>query len=71
MFADAGSLWDADSEAATAKGFHNKKSIRASVGFGILWVTRIAPIRLDWGFPVKKEKFDEKQVFHIKFSTSL
>lgn len=71
VFADAGSLWDADSEASTAKGFHNKKSIRASVGFGVLWVTRIAPIRLDWGFPVKKEKFDEKQMFHIKFSTSL
>ncbi len=71
VFADAGSLWDADSKASTVKGFHNKKSIRASVGFGVLWVTRIAPIRLDWGFPVKKEKFDEKQVFHIKFSTSL
>ncbi len=71
LFADAGSLWDADSIASTAKGFYNKKSIRASVGFGVLWVTRIAPIRVDWGFPIKKEKFDEKQTFHIKFSTSL
>jgi outer membrane protein insertion porin family len=71
VFADAGSLWDADSKASTAKGFHNDKSIRASVGFGVLWVTKIAPIRVDWGFPVKKEKYDEKQTFHIKFSTSL
>lgn len=71
VFADAGSLWDADSIATTEKGFYNKKSIRASVGFGILWVTRIAPIRLDWGFPIKKEKFDEKQTFHIKFTTSI
>ena len=69
VFADAGSLWDADS--VTAGDFHNKKSIRASVGFGVLWITRIAPIRIDWGFPIKKEKFDEKQTFHIKFTTSL
>lgn len=71
VFADAGSLWDADSKASTSKGFYNKKSIRASVGFGVLWITRIAPIRLDWGFPIKKEQFDEKQTFHIKFTTSL
>ena len=67
LFCDAGSLWDADSK--TTNGFHNDKSLRASVGFGVLWVTRIAPIRLDWGFPIKKKKYDEKQVFHIKFST--
>ena len=71
VFADAGSLWDADSKSSTVKGFYNKKSIRASVGFSVLWRTRIAPIRLDWGFPIKKEKFDEGQTFHIKFSTSL
>ncbi|GAB4168576.1 MAG: outer membrane protein assembly factor BamA [Rickettsiaceae bacterium] len=67
LFADAGSLWDADSK--TTQGFHNDKSLRASVGFGVLWVTRIAPIRLDWGFPVKKKKYDNKQTFHIRFST--
>ena len=67
LFADAGSVWDADS--ITSEGFHNKKSIRASVGFGFTWLTRIAPIRVDWGFPIKKEKYDETQTFHIKFST--
>jgi len=71
IFADAGSLWDADSKASSAKGFHNDKSLRASVGFGVLWITKIAPIRLDWGFPIKKKKYDETQAFHIKFTTSL
>jgi outer membrane protein insertion porin family len=69
VFCDAGSLWDADSK--TTKGFYNDKDLRASVGFGVLWVTRIAPIRLDWGFPIKKKKYDEGQTFHIKFSTHL
>jgi outer membrane protein insertion porin family len=67
VFCDAGSLWDADSK--TSKGFYNDKALRSSVGFGVLWVTRIAPIRLDWGFPIKKKKYDEGQTFHIKFST--
>jgi outer membrane protein insertion porin family len=71
IFADAGSLWDADSKASSAQGFHNDKSLRASVGFGVLWITKIAPIRLDWGFPIKKKKYDETQAFHIKFTTSL
>lgn len=69
LFIDAGSLWDADSKAITSAGLHNSKSLRSSVGFGFLWVTKIAPIRMDWGFPIKKEKYDETQSFHIKFST--
>jgi outer membrane protein insertion porin family len=71
VFADAGSLWDADSKASSDRGFYNDKSLRASIGFGVLWITRIAPIRLDWGFPIKKKKYDETQSFHIKFTTSL
>ena len=69
VFADAGSLWDADSKASTDKGFYNNKSMRVSVGFGVIWITKIAPIRVDWAFPIKKQKYDEKQTFHIKFST--
>lgn len=71
VFMDAGSLWDADSKTTSASGFHNSKSLRTSVGFGVTWITKIAPIRLDWGFPIKKEKYDETEMFHIKFSTSL
>lgn len=69
MFIDAGALWDVDSKAATLQGLNNSKTLRSSVGFGVLWVTKIAPIRMDWGFPIKKEKYDETQTFHIKFST--
>jgi outer membrane protein insertion porin family len=67
LFVDIGSLWDIDTK--TSAKFYNDKSLRASVGFGVLWITRIAPIRLDWGFPIKSKKYDEKQTFHIKFTT--
>ena len=69
VFVDAGSLWGASSK--RSEGFYNDKGLRSSYGFGVLWVTRVAPIRLDWGFPIKKKKYDETETFHIKFSTSL
>ncbi len=71
VFADAGSLWDADSKSSTPEGFYNDKTLRASVGFGFIWITKIAPIKVYWGFPMKKQKYDEKQTFHIQFSTNL
>jgi outer membrane protein insertion porin family len=71
VFADAGSLWDADSTSSTPEGFYNDKTLRASVGFGFIWITKIAPIKVYWGFPMKKQKYDEKQTFHIQFSTNL
>ncbi|NDA91131.1 MAG: outer membrane protein assembly factor BamA, partial [Alphaproteobacteria bacterium] len=45
VFADAGSLWDADSKSSTPEGFYNDKALRASVGFGFIWITKIAPIK--------------------------
>lgn len=71
VFFDAGALWDVDSKITTAGSFHNDQSMRHSVGFGIEWRTRLAPIRLDWGFPITKKKYDEKQIFNIRFSTQL
>ena len=71
LFVDAGALWDVDSKAATNLGIHNDKDLRASWGFGFLWNTRIAPIRVDWGFPIKKKDYDETRHFHIRFTTSI
>lgn len=70
VFMDAGSVWGIGKFKNRSKdNFYNDKSLRASVGFGVIWVTRFAPIRLDWGFPIKKKHYDEKQTFHLKFST--
>lgn len=71
IFVDTGSLScvDSKSSSATNRGLYNDRSLRASLGFGFIWVTKVAPIRIDWGFPVKRQKYDERQTFHIKFST--
>ncbi|HJD64783.1 MAG TPA: outer membrane protein assembly factor BamA, partial [Rickettsia endosymbiont of Diachasma alloeum] len=74
VFMDLGSLWGVGLNKAkyqSPNGIYNDKSLRASVGFGFIWVTRFAPIRMDWGFAVKKRKYDDTQHFHLRFSTHL
>ncbi|HJD62711.1 MAG TPA: outer membrane protein assembly factor BamA [Rickettsia endosymbiont of Degeeriella rufa] len=74
VFMDLGSLWGVGLNKAkyqSPNGIYNDKSLRASVGFGFIWVTRFAPIRMDWGFAVKKKKYDDTQHFHLRFFTHL
>ncbi len=44
---------------------------RASVGFGFEWFSPMGKIDIDFGFPVMKETYDEKEVFRLNFGTSL
>jgi outer membrane protein insertion porin family len=71
-FIDAGSAWKIKLPRQTSyryDSFYNDKAIRVSGGFGLIWVTRLAPIRIDWALPVKKKRYDETQRFHVRFST--
>jgi outer membrane protein insertion porin family len=73
LFTDVGALWGFDIK---DKSKYSKNDVfdttapRVSVGVGIVWVTRFAPIRLDYAIPIKKEKYDETQHWHFRFSTS-
>ena len=72
VFCDIGNLWGVGlkkNTLYTRDQFYNDNATRASVGFGFLWVTRFAPIRVDWAVPIKKKPYDDKQNFHLKFST--
>lgn len=72
VFMDVGGLWGVKLKPTSTYGpddFYNDKSPRVSVGFGFIWITRLAPIRIDWAFPIKKKHYDDTQRFHLKFST--
>ena len=72
VFVDVGSLWGVKLKPNSSYGpndFYNDKSPRASIGFGFIWVTRLAPIRVDWAFPIRKKHYDDTQRFHLKFAT--
>ena len=72
VFTDMGSLWGVSLNPKSQyrkQDFYNDQSLRASVGFGFIWITRFAPIRIDWALPIKKKPYDDRQSFHLKFST--
>lgn len=73
VFADAGSVWGIKLNSKSKyrrEEFYDEKSMRASIGCGLIWITRVAPIRIDWAFPIRKKKYDDKQNIHIKFTTN-
>jgi len=44
-------------------------SLRASVGAGVSWTSPFGPLRLDFGYAVLKEDFDETENFTFTFGT--
>jgi len=44
-------------------------SVRASVGFGVLWNSPLGPLRLDIAYPLLKEKYDVDQIVRFGAST--
>ncbi len=59
VFADFGTLTEVDDY--KSEDFFDDSSIRGSLGFGISWTTPLGPLRLDFAWPVMKEKFDKDE----------
>jgi outer membrane protein insertion porin family len=71
-FSDFGTLWGVDipnNSAYTKSSFHNDRSIRASAGFGIIWITNMGPLRIDYAKALKKQKYDKTRTLLFSFST--
>ena len=71
-FVDAGSVWDIklnSKSTYTKNDFYSDRSMRSSFGFGLIWITRIAPIRIDWALPIKQKSYDDTNRFHFRFAT--
>ncbi|MBP5352213.1 MAG: outer membrane protein assembly factor BamA [Alphaproteobacteria bacterium] len=52
------------------KVYYSSK-IRQSIGFGFDWMSPMGKINIDFGFPIAKTRYDEKEVFRLNFGTSL
>jgi outer membrane protein insertion porin family len=66
LFADAGSLGDADSDIGNIL---DTGALRASIGTGINWSSPFGPLSVDLGFPINKESFDKKELLRFNFGT--
>jgi len=75
VFADAGSLWDADSDLVNlvenngGRVDSNDLNVRASVGAGIRWNSPFGPLRADFAYPLVKDDADKTQVFRLSGGT--
>lgn len=66
LFAIAGSLWDTPDSGVEVV---DDTSIRVAIGTGVQWKSPLGLIRVDFGFPVVKEKYDETEVIRINFGS--
>jgi outer membrane protein insertion porin family len=65
-FVDAGSLWGAEEK---GPGIMDSKSLRASVGIGLEWVSPFGPVRVDYAIPVRRERWDKRESIRVSFGT--
>jgi outer membrane protein insertion porin family len=71
VFADAGSLWGyagSGSTPALAQSLQvaDSKTIRSSMGAGLIWDSPFGPMRVDYAYPTSKAAFDVTQ--RLRFS---
>lgn len=66
VFVEAGSLFEVDD---TGGGILDSSSPRASAGFGVTWASPFGPLRVDLGFALLKEDFDDTQLVSFTFGT--
>ena len=44
-------------------------ALRLSSGVGVSWKSPMGPIKIDFGIPLMKDHYDERQVVHVSFGT--
>jgi outer membrane protein insertion porin family len=62
-FVDAGNVWG-ENEKITAK------SLRASAGIGLSWVSPVGPLKLSWGTPIRSDPKDRIEKFQFQIGTA-
>ncbi|MBT4889294.1 MAG: outer membrane protein assembly factor BamA [Rhodospirillales bacterium] len=66
IFTDFGSTGKLSDSSSVVE---DTKSLRASVGAGITWLSPLGPMGVDFGVPVKKETFDITETVRVNFGT--
>lgn len=66
LFTDFGSV---SRVRPTSASIYDEGSMRASIGTGLMWISPVGPLSLDYAIPVMKESYDKVQNFRINFGT--
>ncbi len=62
LFVDAANLFGSD---YNPNEVIDENKLRISAGFGVLWYSPLGPVRLDFGFPIVKNKDDQAKSLNI------
>ena len=68
VFTDVGALWDVNTTFGTAQGvtaLNDTADPRLSIGYGLTWASPIGPLQLDFGYAMRSQASDDKQVFRF------
>ncbi|MEK9970877.1 MAG: outer membrane protein assembly factor BamA [Ferrovibrio sp.] len=66
VFTVVGTLWDTPDSGTEVV---DDSSLRVSIGTGVQWKSPLGLIRVDFGFPIVKESYDEREVLRINFGS--
>jgi outer membrane protein insertion porin family len=74
VYADAGSLWNYQSETSWALTgetlqIADDKAVRSSVGVGLIWDSPLGPLRFDLAYALTKQPYDHTQIFRFSGGT--
>ena len=67
VYTDFGSVWGTDYPTGVTKP--DDDSMRASLGFGVLWDTVLGPMSFYWADPISKASHDETKRFQLSIGT--
>ena len=62
-FMDAGNVWGENEKLEL-------KSLRASAGIGLSWISPVGPLQLSWGNPIRKKPTDRIEKFQFQIGTA-
>ncbi len=69
LFTDVGSLFNINQQTLGTSTIADSHSLRLSSGFGVSWKSPLGPIKVDFGIPILKEPYDQREVVRVNFGT--
>ncbi len=80
VFVDAGSLFGINqarpliapgstAAAPVIDTYIDSSALRLSSGIGVSWKSPLGPVKIDFGIPILKEPFDQRQLINVNFGT--
>lgn len=69
LFTDVGAASGIEDEAVPGSAIQDSSAPRVVIGVGLGLKTPFGPVRIDFGFPLVKEDFDQTEVFSFNFGS--